>query len=309
VLKKMGFGWEELHALNPRLIYATISGFGHTDVMPSPMAKEPAFDIIAQALSGIMWRPTKPGQPPTFLGIPLADEIAGIMASMGVLSALNMRHLTGEGTRVDISMYDSTVLLMESAITYWGHFKEEGGRGASSTAAPYDVFKANDGYFVLGVAGEPIWHRFCDAIGRKDLVERKDLASGRQRAAVLETVIRPLIEEWAADKTALEACDLFKAAGVPCAPVQNVQDLFTCPHVKARNMIVELDDPVIGTIATAGSPLKFSSVPEIENNPPPQLGGQTTELLSDLLGLDEKTIAALEADGVVTMAKGKKVAV
>lgn len=309
VLAKMGFDWETLRSLNPRLVYSTVSGFGHTDVLPSPMANEPAFDILAQALSGIMWRPTKRGQPPTYLGTPLSDEISGIMAAMGVLSALNLRHMTGEGTRVDISMYDSTVMLVESALIYWSHFKEEGGRGASSTACPYDIFKGKDGYFVVGVVGEPIWHRFCRAIERLDLIERADLSSGRQRAAVLDTFIRPLIEDWAADKTTAEVCAILKKAGVPCAPVQNVADLFECPHVAARNMILEFEDPVIGKVATAGSPLKFSAVPEVERNPPPQLGADTIDVLRDVLEFDDAEIEALRGQGVVAAAKGKKVAV
>ncbi|WEX12450.1 CoA transferase [Chelativorans sp. AA-79] len=307
VLSKLGFGWDVLQATNSRLIYATVTGFGHSDVLPSPMGNLPAFDIIAQALSGIMWRPTKEGQPPTYLGIPLADEISGVMTAMGVLAALNLRNLTGQGTRVDLSMYDATVMLTESVITYWSHFKQEGSRGASSTSCPYDVFKAKDGYFVLGVAGEPIWQRFAKAIGRADLIDRPELRSGKDRAKVLETVVRPIIEDWASGRTKAETCAFFREGGIPAAPVQNVGDLFECPHIEARNMLLELDDPVIGKIAVAGNPLKFSAVPEVERNAPPQLGADSTDVLSDILGLDATTIASLQAAGIVKMAEGKKV--
>ena len=216
---KLGLGWDVLRARNPKLVYATISGFGHGDVLPAgPYMEMPAFDIVAQAMSGMMTRVGEEGQIPLYLGAPLADQISGVMGAFGVSLALRAVEQTGEGQRVDIAMYDVMVSINEQSIGHYSHFGVVPKRGLSPTSAPYGAFRSKDGWVAIGIASDWIWARFCAAIGRPELVDQEGLRTGMQRSANQEAVLRPLIEDWASSLTSREVAELLSGAGVPAAP-------------------------------------------------------------------------------------------
>ncbi|MCC6792282.1 MAG: CoA transferase [Thermomicrobiales bacterium] len=291
-MDRLGLGWAVLRARNPRLIYATVSGFGHQDVLPNPMSGRPGFDIVAQAMAGLAWQAGIEGDPPIYYGISLADQFAGTMAAFGVVLALQWRSLTGQGQHVDLAMYDCAVTLNELEIGHYGRFGETAGRGVG-TVGPFQFFRASDGWFSVGVSGDLIWKRFCEVIDRLDLYAREDLKDGAARARVQESLFRPLIEEWAADKIVDGICERLNAAGVPAGPVQTVPELFKCPQVKARKMLVELPDPAAGPTTLAGNPVKFSAVPESDVRAAPRLGADTDAVLREVLDLSDAAIEGL----------------
>ncbi|HBS09516.1 MAG TPA: carnitine dehydratase [Microbacterium sp.] len=272
-MDRLGLGWSQLRERNPRLVYASISGFGHGDVLPrGPYADLPAFDIVAQAMSGMMTRVGEAGQPPLYLGAPVADQLAGVMAAFGVVLALRGVDATGEGQHVDIAMYDVMVALNEQSVGHYAHFGVIPERGLSPTSAPYGAFRAKDGWFAVGIASDWIWARFCVAIERPDLVAAEGLRTGMERSSNQDLVLRPLIEEWASALTPVEAASVLTAAGVPAAPVQDVADLFSDPQVAAREMLATLHDPVVGELKVAGNPVKLGGHPHIPTRTAPQLG-------------------------------------
>lgn len=272
-MDRLGLGWDILHERNPRLIYATISGFGHGDVMPEgPYGAVPAFDIVAQALSGMMTRVGEEGQPPLYLGAPIADQLAGIMAAFGVTLALRVASQSGVGQRVDVAMYDVMVSLNEQSVGHYSHFGSLPKRGLSPTSAPYGAFRTANGWVAIGIASDWIWARFCHAIDRADLLSDVGLKTGMQRSLSQETILRPIIEDWAKERTSREVAELLSTAGVPSAPVQEIADLFTDPQVGVREMLIDIEDPVVGTLRVAGNPIKLGQSPHLPHRTAPQLG-------------------------------------
>jgi CoA:oxalate CoA-transferase len=273
VFERLGLSWETLHGRNKGIIYASISGFGHSDLLASPYHNRPAFDIVAQALSGLMTKVGSDDLPPMYLGVPMADTLAGTMAAFGVALALQARAKNnGEGQRVDISMYDVMIALNEQSISYYSRFKKEPPRGASPTSAPYGVFECMDGWFVLGVSSDALFAKFCKAIDAPELASDERLATGVGRSQFRDSVLNPRIGEWASELTGAQACEILNAAGIPAAPVQTVADLFHDPHVAARRMLLTIEDPILGTFQVAGNPIKLSSLLQVPARPSPVLG-------------------------------------
>jgi crotonobetainyl-CoA:carnitine CoA-transferase CaiB-like acyl-CoA transferase len=209
-----------------------------------------------------------------------------------VVLALQHRNLTGKGQHVDLAMYDCMLMLNELEAGYYGRFGELSGRGVG-TIGPFQFFKASDGWFSVGVSGDVVWKRFCEVIDRLDLYAREDLSDGNKRARVTESLFRPIIQGWAADKTVADICERFNAAGVPSGPVQTLPEIFNCPQAKARNMLIVQPDPAAGPTTLVGNPVKFSGVPEIDVQAAPQLGADTDAVLHEVLGLSGAEIAAL----------------
>ena len=281
-MDRLGLGWNELRARNPRLIYSTISGFGHGDVLPrGPYMDLPAFDIVAQAMSGAMLRVGEEGDPPMYLGSPIADQLAGMLAAFGVVLALRGVDTTGEGQHVDTAMYDAMVALNEQLIGHVSHFGELPRRGLSPTSAPYGAFRTKDGWVAIGIASDPIWRKFCVAIGEPDLATAPELSTGLSRASHQESILRPIIERWAAERTSHEVTVLLSDAGVPSGPVQDVAQLFDDPQVAVREMLIDIDDPVVGRLTVAGNPVKLGGSPHVPRRTAPQLGADQA-LIEDL---------------------------
>jgi CoA:oxalate CoA-transferase len=300
VLDRLGLGYEVLKQVNPGIVYVSISGFGHRGAYQSPYWDWPAFDLVGQALSGFMYRAGRDEDPPLLNTAVVADTVPGLLAAFGALSAIIMRNHTGQGQHVDISMYDSMAFLNNLAIANAALTGERmPSRGKLPTSAPYGAYKAKDGYFAIGVAGEKIWQRFCQAIGREDLLSRPELKSGATRSRNDDTVLRPIIEAWAQDKTVQEAYRFLMDKGVPAAPVSNELDLLRCPHLQARRMLVEVDGPDGEKVLQAGNPIKLSAVSEQAPSAPPRIGEHTDEILHTLLGLGDDEIEQLRQEGVI----------
>jgi CoA:oxalate CoA-transferase len=297
-MDKMGLGYEALKAENPQLIYAAVSGFGRLEGFTGPYSDRPAFDIVAEAMSGMMHLVGFADKPPSWTIYGLADIYSGQVTAYGVMLALFMRERTGEGQFVDSAMLDNMLALNERMAVIYSFTGRSPERGRMQHIYPRGAFRCKDGYLALNVPDDIQWRRLCEALGRADLQDDPRTADGTSRGSHAD-MIRSIIEEWLADKTRAEAVALLEAQGVPSGPVYTAEDVFNDPHIAARHMLVTVDDPVAGPRKYARSPLHLSAAPEILTEPAPQLGEHTAEILRDLLGYDEPQIAALRAQGAI----------
>ncbi|HYE94443.1 MAG TPA: CoA transferase [Terriglobales bacterium] len=295
VAQRLGVDYETLKAINPRLIYCSISGFGQT----GPYAARGGYDLIAQGMSGIMSATGHPGGPPVKVGIPIADLGAGLFATFGILCALRARRTTGRGQLVDTSLFEAGLALsVWEAAEYWftGRTPQPMG-SAHRMNAPYQAFRTSDGYFTVGAANEKLWPMFCDLIGRKDLPDderfRTNALRVKNRAALQEEIERATIHQPRAHW--LERCE---RAGIPAGPIYSVPEALDDPHACARGMVQELEHPVAGRVKVLGNPVKMSATPPVMRKAAPELGADTDAVLAEL-GYDAAAIGALRAKGVV----------
>jgi CoA:oxalate CoA-transferase len=299
-MEKMGLSYAQLKDINPRMVYAAISGFGRLENYAGPYAHRPAFDIVAEAMSGVMNLVGFADKPPSWTIYGMADVYTGLVTAYGVMLALFMRERTGEGQFVDSAMLDNMLALNERMVTLYSFTGESPERGQLKHLYPRGAFRCQDGYLALNVPDDIQWRRLCEAMGREDLKEDPRTADGTARAANAD-FIRPLIEEWLADKTRVQAVAFLEERGVPSGPVYTAEDVFNDPHIAARRMLVTLDDPVAGPRKYARSPVHLSAAPEIPTDPAPQLGEHTRPVLRDLLGYEEAQIEQLASEGVVAI--------
>ncbi|MCE3550991.1 CoA transferase [Pseudonocardia sp. RS11V-5] len=300
VLERLGFGWERLHALNPRLVYTSISGFGHDDVLPSPYRDLPAYAIIAEAMAGLTHLAGEKDRPPAWMGFAMSDIFSGTCAFAGTLVALRDRDRTGEGTRVDIGMFDASLLMNDLPLAYQEHVGETMGRGQYALQSPWGPFETSDGYVIIAVLNGREWAALCDCIDRPDLADHPELTTGHQRSKAHERLVRPAVEEWTRARTRAEAVAALQGHRVPSAPVNTTDDLLDDPQVAARQMRQETANRELGTIRTVGNPIKVAS--SLVGQVPatlPGLGEHTDDVLRTRLGLDDAAIAALREAKVV----------
>jgi formyl-CoA transferase len=297
-MEKIGLGYEQLKTLNPGLVYAAISGFGRLEGYTGPYSQRPAFDIVAEAMSGMMNLVGFSDKPPSWTTYGLADVYSGMVTAYGVMLALFMRERTGEGQFVDSAMLDNMLALNERMAVIYSFTGKSPERGQLRHIAPRGAFRCLDGYLALNVPDDIQWGRLCQAMGREDLKSDPRTADGTARGANMDT-IRPIIESWLADKTRAEAVALLESHGVPSGPVYTAEDVFDDPHIAARQMLVTVDDPVAGPLKYARSPLHLSAAPEIATEPAPRLGEHTDTVLRDLLQYEADVIDSLRAQGVV----------
>lgn len=263
-----------------------------------PYQSWPAFDIVGQAMAGLMQRPERSTTDPAYLGFPLSDIQAGIVAVTGTLQALFQRTRTGLGQRVDVAMYDTSLVMNELAMILNTSLGVVPAPGLHALSYPFGSFRARDGFIVIAVLGEKIWERFCRIIDRPELGPDPRLQSGVARNEHAHW-LTPAINDWLAQHDRKTAVDLLIAGGVPAAPVQDVDDIANCPQVLARDMLIEFDDPAWGRTRVLGHPIKTSGSPPPRRDAPPGLGQHTGPLLERLLGIDETEVARLRAAGVV----------
>ena len=297
VMDRLGLGYDVLKKHNGRLIYAAISGFGHS----GPDSQKPAYDILVQAMGGIMSITGWPDMPPTRVGMSTGDITAALFAAVGIVAALHQRDKTGVGQKVDVAMLDCQLAILENALS---RFQVDGVPprplgNRHPTITPFQAFKALDGYFVVGAGNDAIWVRLCNAIARPDLATDPRFTTNASRTDALDEVVACL-EQAFARKTVAEWLAILEAAGVPCGPVNTIDHVVQNRQLKARNMLVEVEDPVAGTVMVPGNPIKLSDVPR---EPPftraPAVGEHTEEVLSDLVGLSPADIEDLRRQGVV----------
>lgn len=282
-LTKLGIGYDTLSEVNPRIILVSISGFGQPDVLPGPYTFMPAFDLIGQAMSGLTFTTGRDADPPAPIGFPIIDTAAADWAASATLLALFQRERTGRGQHIDVSMYDVAVHLNEYGVGAFGWSGKPPARGRLASSAPFELIRANDGFVAVAVSGQPIFERFCVAIERPELASDPRLADGTLRSAAMDEILLPAIEAWTLSRSVDEVIGRFGDAGVPVSRVQSLDDIFDCPQVEARQMILRVPDEVLGEVATAGNPLKGNTLPPISVRAAPQLGADSNQVLAEWL--------------------------
>jgi CoA:oxalate CoA-transferase len=279
VMEKLGLGWDSLHARYPKLIYAAVSGFGHS----GPYASYAAYDLIAQAMGGLMSITGHPGGPPTRAGTSIADITAGLFTAVGINAVLFNRASSGEGTKIDVSMLDCQVAITENAIARHFAGDRPGPVGARHpSCAPFDAFPAKDGHIVIAIADDAGYRRLCAALGRADLADDPMFATNALRLANHER-LKDELSAVLADRPGAEWIAVLRAAGLPCGPINTVADVAGDPQVAARNMIVEVDDPKAGRIKVFGCPIKISAFEDPRvRAAAPELDGDRERILAEL---------------------------
>ncbi len=299
LLDEMGLGYGDLSKDNPRLVYASITGFGSMEGYLGPFSKRPAYDIVAQAMGGLMNTCGQSGGPPTWLGVALGDIVSGMNAAYAIVLALFQRAETGVGQYIDVSMYDTIIGLAERSLTAYSLAGAVLERGREPYMAPWGPFECTDGWVALIVATERDWGRFCEAIDQPDLVGRAGAGSGPERALNMSGWLGEIVAAWFGRLTKAEAAEKLLAAGLPVGPVQNAQEIFDCPHVAARQTLIDVPDPVLGAVKLVGPPFKMSGSPEPVTRAAPLLGEHTSEILRDRLGYSDEHLTRLREEGVV----------
>jgi crotonobetainyl-CoA:carnitine CoA-transferase CaiB-like acyl-CoA transferase len=295
---KLGLDYESLKTINPRLIYAVISGFGRLPGYQSEYSSRPAFDIVAEAMGGVMDLIGFADKPPTYTLYGLADVYSGMVTAYGIMQALFMRERTGQGQMVDSAMLDNMLALNERMVTLYSVTGQEPERGRLKHLWPRGAFRCKDGYVALNVPDDIIWQRLAKTVGHPDLADDPRSADGTSRAANAD-FLHPIVESWMIDKTRSEVVDTLNAAGVPTGPVYTAQDVFADDHFHRRKMLVEIDDPQVGPHTFARTPLHLSASPEIPTTSAPNLGQHTRSILQGLLAYSSNEIDELVKAGVV----------
>ena len=276
VAERLGMGYEATAARNPRLVYASISGFGQE----GPYADRPGFDLIAQGMAGLMSVTGDPGGAPVKCGVPVADLAAGLYAAIGILAALRARDRTGRGQRVGTSLFEAALgLSVWESTEYWATGEAPRALGsAHRLSAPYQALRTADGHVTLAALTDTQWTRLCAVLGREDLPQDARFATNAARMANLPALVEALEESLATDTTAHWVERLLEA-GVPAGPILDYSQVFADPHTLARGMVQEMEHPVEGVIRTLGFPLELSASPLRVRRPPPLLGEHTAEVL------------------------------
>jgi crotonobetainyl-CoA:carnitine CoA-transferase CaiB-like acyl-CoA transferase len=296
VMDRLGLGYEALAALNPRLIYCAISGFGLT----GPLSDKPSFDIVTQALTGALSINGERGHMPVKLGIPLGDMVGGVFGPIAILAALHERTLTGRGRLIDISLYDGLIGML-------GYFaqlafitgEDPPPMGSSHpNIVPYGSFPAADGSIIIAVLSESFWGKLCDALERPDLGQDPRFATPTGRRDHRDEVDR-IIAEVTRTRSVAEWQERLTKFDVPHAPVLGVNAALAHPHALARGMVAEADHPTAGPMRLVGRPIKFPGAPQLASTAPPSLGQHTVQVLREELGCSDAEIAGLHRDGVI----------
>jgi formyl-CoA transferase len=279
VAAKLEVDYATLSAINPRLVYASISGFGQT----GPWSQRPGFDLIAQAMSGMMSAMGVPGHEPVKSGVPVGDLGAALFAVYAILCAIIGREKTGRGQFIDASLLEAALgLSIWETTELWATGKSPQPLGtANRMSAPYQAFSAADGRFVVGAANQKLWHVFCSVIGRSDLPDDPRFTENRDRLRHREELAEELQKEFSRN-TVDYWVDAFLTAGVPAGPINDYQQALESNHIAARRMVMEIDHPVEGKVKALGFPVKLSDTPQQVRHAPPLLGQHTEELLEEL---------------------------
>lgn len=297
-MSKIGLSYELLKEKNPQLIWALISGFGQLENYKGPYADRPAFDIVAEAMSGIMNLVGFEDKPPSWTIYGMADIYTGMVTAFGIMQALFMRERTGKGQLVDSAMFDNMLSLNESMVTLFSTVGQIPTRGVPKNLFPRGAYKTNDGYIALNIPDNRIWNRLCEAMCRGDLKADDRFKNGVERATNANT-LQPIIEDWLTTMKSDEAVQILNDCGVPTGPVYNAKDVFEDPQVKARGMLMSINDPEIGEFSFTRSPIHLSEAPELPKNAAPNLGSDTIWVLRDILGYNDTKVKKLSKDKIV----------
>lgn len=294
-MDRLGLGYDDLRTVNGRLVYCSISGYGRT----GPYAERPGYDFIIQAEGGMMSITGPAEGPPSRVGIPIVDITAGMFAATAILAALRARDMSGEGQLVDVSLLDTQAALLTNVASNYlvGGAPPRRYGNAHPNLAPYEAFRARDRWFALAAANERQWALLCDVIGRPELRDDPRFATNSQRVSNRQELLTVLNEVFAAQDAAHWLAAL-ERAGLPCGPINTVEDVFAHPQAGPRQMVLEAEHPTAGTVRMAGFPYKLSGTPAAVRRPPPRLGEHTDEVLREL-SYSAAEIAALREGAVI----------
>jgi crotonobetainyl-CoA:carnitine CoA-transferase CaiB-like acyl-CoA transferase len=293
VVKRLGIDYETLSAINPSLIYVSISGFGQT----GPWADRPGFDLMAQAMSGIMSVTGHAAGPPVKAGVPVADIGCALFAVYAALSAYIGSRVTGKGQHIDASLFDSAMAFSVWDMSeYWGTGRVPEPLGtANRMSAPYQAMQASDGYFVMGATNQKLWRKLCTVINRPDLLDDPRFATVSLRLANRATLVK-ILEQSFAQKTCGQWIDILLQAGIPAGPILNYPQAFESEHGRHRKMRMDISHPVEGTVPNIGFAVKLSGTPQQVRMPPPLLGEHTESVLAEW-GISAEEREILKSEG------------
>lgn len=294
-MERLGLGYEEVKKINPKIIYASISGFGQT----GPYRTRPGFDQVLQGYGGIMGLTGEKDGGPLKVGIAVTDIATGMFAAIGIVTALYHRQKTGVGQHVDASMLDGQV----SWLTYQaGRYLASGEvpqriGSAHPLIVPYQAFEASDGFINIGVGNDNLWKKFCEVAGLQDIVDEPKFSTNSKRVENRDAVVE-IIANVMKTRTMQQWLDILNDAGIPCGPIYTVDQVFNDPQVIARDMLVEVDHPKCGKIKVTGCPIKLSETPPEVVTAPPTLGQHNEEILKTL-GYSETEIEKIKEEKVI----------
>ena len=296
VMDRLGLGYETLKAINPRLIYCSISGYGQT----GPLRDRPSFDIVLQAMSGALSMNGEPDGLPTKLGSPLGDLVGGINGPIGILSALYERERTGQGRHIDVSLMDGLIGMLGyiAQLAFFNGTDPQRVGSQHPNLVPYGIFPAKDGSIVVACLTPGFWGRICQSIEQPELTadSRYDTLEKRRDA---REAVNAIVSEFTARHTVEELVSIFTAHEVPHAPILGVLEALSQPQTVERQMVVETQHGTLGAIPIVNRPIRFTDAPQPVPTAPPVLGEHTDAILSDVLDLSPERIAALREAGVV----------
>ena len=299
-LARYALGYEDLKGVNPRLIYCSVTGFGQT----GPYRERPGYDFMIQGMGGMMSITGEPdgapGGGPQRAGVPIADIITGMYASIAICAALASRAETGAGQHLDLALLDSQIALLAYQNTNYFSTGTPPKRigNLHPNIVPYQPFRSSDGEVIVACGNDNLFRKFCDAAGCPELAQDPRFATNGKRVENRAEITR-LIQEIFRKKTTGEWLGLLEAAGVPNGPINDIAQVFEEPQVRARGVKIELVHAAAGKLPLVASPMRFSGTPLEYRLPPPLLGEHTDQILNELLKLNETEIAKLRADGVV----------
>ena len=295
-MEKLGLDYESLKMHHPSLLYAACSGFGQT----GPYAMRGAYDMIIQGMGGIISITGEPDRPPVRVGTSIGDITSALFTAIGILSALRHRDRTGEGQLIDVGMLDCQVAILENAMVRYfstGDIPRPLGR-RHPAITPFEVFESADGYVVIAIGNNELWRKFCEHVDRPELIDDERFHTNALRTDNHESLF-PILAEIMSRHTTDAWVEALEAIGVPCGPVNTVDKVANDPQVLARDMIAEVEHDITGTVQIPGIPIKLSETPGQIDAPAPNLGEHTSEVLTDLLGLEAEEVNQLKQDGIV----------
>lgn len=296
-LARYKLAYDDLKDGNPKLVYCSVTGFGQT----GPYALRPGYDFLVQGMGGLMSITGDPEGEPQKVGVPIADIMAGMYASVSVNAALRHAAVTGQGQYIDIGMMDTTVAMLANAGMNYIHGDMLGRLGnAHPNIVPYQPFQTSDGYIIVAIGNDTQFTRFCEMADCTHLAKNPDFATNAARVGNRDALV-PLLAEIFAMQSSAEWLSGLEENNIGCGPINNLQQVFDDPHVKAREMVVNVPHPLTGDggAALIASPMKFSDTPVTYRHAPPLLGQHTEEVLREKLNLSDDDLAALRDKEVI----------
>ena len=298
VMDRLGLGWDTLKQINPRLVYASSTGYGQT----GPYSAYPAFDPIVQAMSGIMSATGLPDHPPTKAGTPIMDILGGIHFATGIIVALRQRDRTGEGVFMETSLYESAIGPVVSIIAAYlgqgGNYERAGNSVPGHIFSPYNCYPTQDGHVLMLVLDDQRWQALCKLMDREELSGDPKYATKAQRSEYWEE-LDDIVSAWTTQYPKQDIMERCSAVGITCGAVKKVEELPSEPHLRERGTLQDMNHPTAGTVPIPAPPWRFNGEQPSIDAPSPTLGQHNPEVYGKLLGLSEEEMAELKEDGVI----------